>query len=275
MPANIKNRTKILAISPFTDFKGINNKNFDYLLRKDDYPNVFKRVPGIAVPNDKSNLPKWPGKPNGFPGDLKAHDLKNYLNRNRYDKGTPKDRLVEQSFNMAKNDINELMKFDSGDYKKDCPEPSQPKIEVTVSFTPFGNPWAISKLYLVSPERKYLGTAPNSLSGLGNDAGKTVSLGKFPVGTELKFETDVIMYNDLYHTEKIDEFTLSSTNPSQAKLEEWWDAYGTLGFEDSYSGKAFGTQAEKANDFNDTEVYLDGANFKGNNIVVREPYFWE
>ncbi|MGK7956997.1 MAG: Calx-beta domain-containing protein, partial [Crocosphaera sp.] len=273
LPANIKNRTKILAMAPFTNFKGISNNNFDYLLREDDYPNVFKGVWGIAVPNDKSNLPKWPGKPDGLPegADKEAHDLENYLNPNRYSKGTQKDKLVEESFNMAKNGINNLMKFDSGHYKNN----EQGCVEVTASFKPSGNPWAISKLYLVSPERKYIGTAPNSLSGLGNDAGKTVSLGKFAPGTKLKFETKVTMFDDLDHTEQIDKFTLSSTNRREAKLDQWWGGYGTLGFEDSYSGEAFGAQAEKPNDFNDTEVYLNGANFKGNNIIVREAYFWE
>lgn len=87
-------------------------------------------------------------------------------------------------------------------------------MEVTASFRPFGKPRAISELYLVSSNRKYLGTSPNNISGLNNDAGKEVSLGKFPVGTELKFETDVIMYNDLAKTQQIGKFKLSSTNPS-------------------------------------------------------------
>ncbi|MDY7005451.1 MAG: Calx-beta domain-containing protein, partial [Cyanobacteriota bacterium] len=150
-----------------------------------------------------------------------------------------------------------------------CDEDSSKKVEVEVYFQPFGNPWAISELYLVSPERKYIGTAPNNISGLNNDAGKKVSLGKFPVGTELKFETDVIVYDDLDKTKQIDKFKLSSTNSSQAKLEQWWDGYGTLGFEDSYSGY-FLTDVEFPDDFNDTEVYLSGANFSGNKIIVTE-----
>ncbi len=269
---NIKERTKILAISPFTAFEGINNKNFDYLLRKDDYPNVLKKpkflkkFPGISVPKDKSGLlGKWPGKPNGFPGDRNAHKLENYLDPDRHREGSRKDKLVEKSFNLAKKDINNLMRFDSSHYQDN----EEGCVEVTASFTPSGNPWAISELYLVSPERKYIGTAPNNISGLNNDAGKTVSLGKFPVGTELKFETDVIMYDDLDKTKQIDKFKLSSTNPNQAKLAQWWDGYGTLGFEDSYSGY-FLTDVEFPDDFNDTEVYLNGANFSGNKIIVIE-----
>jgi hypothetical protein len=124
LPNDIKDRSSILSISPFTDFNGINFSKFEYLLRKDDFPSFLKKLPGIAVPKDTSNLPNWPGiLPNP------SHDLENYLNSNKYPEGSRKDTLVEQAFNMAKNGINKLMKPDSGYYKKNCPQ--QPNIKIT------------------------------------------------------------------------------------------------------------------------------------------------
>jgi len=119
---NIKKRTKILAISPFTNYRGINFDNFDYLLRKDDFPNRLKKTPGIAIPKNKSNLPQWPGKPiaSKFPGDINSHNIENYLDTNKYRQGNSKDKLVEESFKDAVEKIKELLKPDSGSYKPDC-----------------------------------------------------------------------------------------------------------------------------------------------------------
>ncbi|NEQ78454.1 MAG: hypothetical protein F6K23_38980 [Okeania sp. SIO2C9] len=41
---DIKKRTRILAISPFTSFKDIDKSQVAYLLREDDIPNVLNRI---------------------------------------------------------------------------------------------------------------------------------------------------------------------------------------------------------------------------------------
>ncbi len=115
LPENIQERTRILAISPFTDFQGISSDNFDYLLREDDFPNRLKNLPGIAVPEDQYNLPSWPGDLlSFFPGDRDSHKIENYLDINQYPQGSQEDLLVEESFEQAKVKIQELLNFDSG-----------------------------------------------------------------------------------------------------------------------------------------------------------------
>ena len=121
LPENIQQRTRILAISPFTDFPEISSDSFDYLLRKDDFPNRLKKLPAIAIPEDKHNLPSWPGNyiTSFFPGDRDSHKIENYLDINQYSQGSQEDLLAEESFEQAKIKIQELLNFDSDIYQEE------------------------------------------------------------------------------------------------------------------------------------------------------------
>ncbi|MCL2931257.1 MAG: hypothetical protein MGG11_02855 [Trichodesmium sp. MAG_R03] len=143
------------------------------------------------------------------------------------------------------------------------------KKEVEVYFQPDGNPWALTKLYLVSPEEKFIGTPPNSISGLNNDAGKWVSVGAFPIGTELEFETRVGRNSfDRGITDLAGGLTLSSKSPESASINTFPWGLVSLGFEDGSSGKWLGIDVEKPNDFNDTEVNITNVIVNGNDIFV-------
>lgn len=78
------------------------------------------------MPKDESNLPAWPGKPDGKPGDANSHKLENYLDLSQYPETTKKYQLVKESFDKAQAGINKLMEPDSGFYndvsvRKTCP----------------------------------------------------------------------------------------------------------------------------------------------------------
>ncbi|GGA49885.1 calcium-binding protein [Okeania sp. KiyG1] len=144
------------------------------------------------------------------------------------------------------------------------------KKEVRVYFQPHGNPWTLSNLYLVSPEEKFIGTAPNSFGGLGNSAdAQWRSIGTFPVGTELEFETRVEGPLDKSgSTNFAGNLTLNSKFPDSASIEVTSSGLAWLGFEDGSSGTWLGVQVETPNDFNDTLVNIDNVMSEGNRIFV-------
>ncbi|ABG49870.1 Hemolysin-type calcium-binding region [Trichodesmium erythraeum IMS101] len=153
--------------------------------------------------------------------------------------------------------------------EKDEKDEKDEKKEVRVYFQPQGNPWAISKLYLVSPEEKFIGTAPNSFVSVNNDAFKWKSIGTFPIGTELEFETRVEGPLELSgSTNLVGGLTLSSKASEAASIKTNFLGMNLLGFEDGSSGKLLGVEVEKPNDFNDTLVKIENIIFEGNNIFV-------
>ena len=153
--------------------------------------------------------------------------------------------------------------------EKDEKDEKDEKKEVRVYFQPQGNPWAISKLYLVSPEEKFIGTAPNSFISVNNDAFKWKSIGTFPIGTELEFETRVEGPLELSgSTNLVGGLTLSSKASEAASIKTNFLGMNLLGFEDGSSGKLLGVEVEKPNDFNDTLVKIENIIFEGNNIFV-------
>ncbi|MDY7008077.1 MAG: calcium-binding protein [Cyanobacteriota bacterium] len=195
------------------------------------------------------------------------------LGKNTYDFTNSILKTPEVAANKNQNSKNPdglMQKIRKGlgidwcDKEKALPEEK----EVRVYFQPQGNVWAISKLYLTSPREKFIGTAPNDIFGLSNDAGKWVSLGTFPVGTELEFETRVEGPRD--RPGSIDNFrggTLKSTSLSQASIYDA-GALTWLGFEDGSSGTTLGVQIEKPDDFNDTVVNIENVISEGNKIFV-------
>jgi Ca2+-binding RTX toxin-like protein len=125
----IAQRTRILAISTFTDFENRTDTNFelndgsgefskdtviyDYLVRKDDFPNRLKNLPCIEIPNNKYNLPSLPGFKKGS-GPFDSHDIKNYLddpddNTDGYQTINRNKKAVRKSFEAAKTKVNQLL----------------------------------------------------------------------------------------------------------------------------------------------------------------------
>lgn len=103
LPPEIQERTRVLAISPFTDFRGVENK-IDYLLRGDDIPSLTKFLPGIAIPNNRSNLPNLPGIDLFEPHSLEG----SYLDPNAT-KNSKQKQAVQESFNVAAQKVKGLL----------------------------------------------------------------------------------------------------------------------------------------------------------------------
>jgi hypothetical protein len=140
---DIAARTRILAISPFTDFKkktllnplqGRTGTNFQlmtpgsqlktgsvgyqYLLRSDDFPTKLKALPCIAIPTDKSNLSPLTAAGNKT---LDSHNLAHYLdnpndNNDGYVTPSAYKVAVNQAFKLAQANVKSLLSFNSGTY---------------------------------------------------------------------------------------------------------------------------------------------------------------
>ena len=253
-------------------FKGLeggytkwSNKKIDESMNSDFGKKISKKV------NDKA-AEEFFGKANKSVQDHTTDAMSGVLNWVADKSGIPRGQVLANFRKELGIDWCDKEKEATTGEKEPTTEEKEPTTEekeVRVYFQPHGNPWAISKLYLVSPEEKFIGTAPNSVSGLGNSAdAQWRSLGTFPVGTELEFETRVQMFSDLKKSKFIENLTLSSKSSDTASIEGGASELTWLGFEDGYNGSFVGVQIETPDDFNDTLVNIDNVRAVGNSIFV-------
>jgi len=163
LPPEIQERTKILAISPFTNFgtssyilpgslgsqgiftisddakSGSGPVEVNHLVREDDISNVLRFLPGIAAP-EPNLVNEWPGTGllNSLNLDLansvESHDLQNYINVNVPGRTTLEQQAVQESVDEAIEKVQNLLEFDSDVYserKEDCSPVSMSDVSVT------------------------------------------------------------------------------------------------------------------------------------------------